>query len=206
MNEKLTQIKAWLGTSSINIFGLPFSGKDTVGRKLAELLNAEFLSSGDILRNSEAAKTTAQGELTPTDEFERIVLPYFAKPELAEKPLFLSSIGRWSGEEYSVMQALQQANHPLQAVIVLNISENSVRERWQAAKILEDRADRTDDKSEEILNTRLSEFNSKTLPVISHYQQLELLIAVNGDQPRPDVINEVVEKLAARATGSVGLD
>ena len=30
MEEKITVIKQWLGTGSINVFGLPFSGKDTV--------------------------------------------------------------------------------------------------------------------------------------------------------------------------------
>ena len=50
MDEKIQFIKEWLGTGSINIFGLPFSGKDTVGVRLAEDLGGRFLSSGMILR------------------------------------------------------------------------------------------------------------------------------------------------------------
>ena len=204
MEEQLNQIRAWLKTGSINIFGLPLSGKDTVGQKLAESLGAQFLSSGSILRNSadlsklskSVVDATNEGNLTPTDDFERIVLPYFARPEFAGSALILSSIGRWSGEESSVMQALEQANHPLRAVIVLNISENTVLERWEAAKILGDRDGRADDRSEQILKRRLDEFNTKTLPVIMRYQELGLLVPVNGNQPRPDVISEVIEKLA----------
>ena len=45
LNEKLEKIKSWLGTGSLNIFGLPMSGKDTVGMRLAEDLQAKFLSS-----------------------------------------------------------------------------------------------------------------------------------------------------------------
>ena len=44
--QKILTIKQWLGTGSINIFGLPMSGKDTVGVKLAEFLGGKFLSSG----------------------------------------------------------------------------------------------------------------------------------------------------------------
>ena len=40
MEAKIAKIKTWLGTGSINIFGLPMSGKDTQGIKLAEALNA----------------------------------------------------------------------------------------------------------------------------------------------------------------------
>ena len=53
MDDKIETIKAWLGTGSINIFGLPMSGKDTQGIKLAETLGAKFLSSGMIIRAME---------------------------------------------------------------------------------------------------------------------------------------------------------
>ena len=39
MEEKFEKIKEWLGTASVNIFGLPMSGKDTVGMRLAEKLD-----------------------------------------------------------------------------------------------------------------------------------------------------------------------
>jgi len=45
MEEKIVAIKKWLGTGSINIFGLPMSGKDTMGIRLAEALGGKFLSS-----------------------------------------------------------------------------------------------------------------------------------------------------------------
>ena len=53
MEEKINTIKNWLQTGSINIFGLPMSGKDTQGIRLAEALNAKFLSSGMIIRAAE---------------------------------------------------------------------------------------------------------------------------------------------------------
>ena len=203
MDTKIEKIKAWLGTGSINIFGLPMSGKDTQGIKLAKALDGKFLSSGMIIRAMEKETRkdySKKGALIPTDIFYEWVLPYFKRPDLAKFPLVLSSIGRWSGEETEVMAAAAESNHEIKAVVILNISEADVEERFNAAKILDDRGDRDDDKDLTIFKTRLQEFREKTLPVLQHYKSLGLLIEVNGDQTRDAVFNEIVEKLYQRAS------
>lgn len=198
MEEKLEKIKEWLHTGSINIFGLPMSGKDTQGVRLAEALDAKFLSSGMIIRAMEKETNqnlSGNGTLIPTNVFYDWVLPYFERRDLFEFPLILSSIGRWSGEEDQVMSVASGAGHPIKAVILLNISEADVKKRFEEAKIIEDRGNRNDDKDLETFNTRLEEFRTKTIPVLNHYKNLGLLIEVNGDQPRDLVFNEIVEKL-----------
>ena len=47
MVDKIEIIKQWLGSGAINIFGIQFAGKDTLGIPLAEKLGAVFISSGD---------------------------------------------------------------------------------------------------------------------------------------------------------------
>lgn len=205
MEEKISKIKSWLGTGSINIFGLPMSGKDTQGIRLAEALEAKFLSSGMIIRAME--KETRQnfserGELIPTDLFYEWVLPYLERRDLFDYPLILSSIGRWAGEEDQVMSVAAGAGHEIKAAIILNISEADVETRFNSARILNDRGSRKDDKNLEIFRTRLKEFREKTLPVIQHYQTLGLLVEVNGDQTREAVFNEIVEKLYQKASQS----
>ena len=198
MDEKITAIKQWLGTGSINIFGLPMSGKDTQGIKLAEALDAKFLSSGIIIRAMEKQskdKFSEKGDLIPTNVFYEWVLPYFERPDLFKYPLILSSVGRWFGEEDQVMSIAAGAGHEIKAVIILNISEVDVEKRFNEAKILDDRGGRADDKDLEIFHNRLKEFREKTLPVIQHYRSLGLLVEVNGDQTRDAVFNEIVEKL-----------
>ena len=197
-NDKITAIKQWLGTGSINIFGLPMSGKDTQGVRLAEALGAKFLSSGIIIRAKETEtkqNLTGGGNLIPTNTFYEWVLPYFARQDLADYPLVLSSIGRWSGEEDSVMKAAAEAGHEIKAVIVLNISEADVLSRYEASKVLGDRGTRQDDKDLAIFKNRLQEFKTKTMPVILHYHSMGLLINVKGDQIRDAVTNEIFEKL-----------
>ncbi|MDO4747031.1 MAG: nucleoside monophosphate kinase [Candidatus Saccharibacteria bacterium] len=203
--EKINTIKSWLGTGSINIFGLPMSGKDTQGVKLAEALNAKFLSSGIIIRAMEKQQNKSysnQGALIPTNVFYEWVLPFFERRDLFKFPLILSSIGRWSGEENQVMSVASGSGHPIKAVILLNLSETDVEKRFQEAKTLDDRGDRADDKDIKIFRTRLQEFHDKTLPVLQHYKTLGLLIEVNGDQTRENVFNEIIDKLYRKAATS----
>ena len=206
MEDKISTIKKWLGTGSINIFGLPMSGKDTQGIRLAEALGAKFLSSGMIIRamEKETRKSYSEhGALIPTNVFYEWVLPYFERKDLFEDPLVLSSIGRWAGEETQVMSVASGVGHDIKATIVLDISEADVENRFNTAKILNDRGDRKDDQDLETFRTRLKEFREKTLPVLQHYKALGLLIEVNGDQPRDAVFNEIVEKLYQRALQSL---
>ncbi len=203
MEDKIIAIKNWLGTGSINIFGLPMSGKDTQGIKLAEALEAKFLSSGMIIRAMETEtkqNLTSTGNLIPTNVFYEWVLPYFERRDLFNYPLILSSIGRWKGEEDQVMSVAAGAGHEIKAVIILNISEADVEDRFKAAQVLQDRGERQDDKDLTIFHNRLQEFRTKTLPVIQHYKALNLLIEVNGDQSREAVFNEIIDKLYAKAT------
>ena len=200
MDQKITSLKQWIGTGSINVFGLPFSGKDTVGVRLAETLGAKFLSSGLILRAAEKedsvlAKEIGAGNLAPTETFQSIILPYFAKPELANTPLVLSSVGRWEGEEGPVMDAARNAGHEIKATILLNISEEEARKRWDTSKELRDRGDRSDDREKTILDNRIKEFIEKTMPVIGTYRGLGLLIPVKATGTRDEVFAEVIDEL-----------
>ena len=205
MEDKISTIKSWLGTGSINIFGLPMSGKDTQGIKLAKALNAKFLSSGMIIRAMEKTSQndySKKGYLVPTNIFYEWVLPFFERKDLYDFPLILSSIGRWHGEENQVMSVAAGSGHEIKAAIILNISEADVEKRFEEAKTLNDRGERDDDKDIAIFKTRLHEFHYKTLPVLKYYHSLGLLIEVNGDQTREAVFNEIIDKLYAKALKS----
>lgn len=204
MEQNISAIKNWLGTGSINIFGLPFSGKDTVGIRLAEDLGAKFLSSGLILRHAaeqdtDLAKEMKNGLLADTNKFMDTILPYLSLPALQGLPLVLSSVGRWEGEEYAVIEAAENANHPIKAVVLLNISEAEAKKRWGVAKTLADRGDREDDKESTVLDQRIEEFIQKTMPVIETYQKRGLLVSVPATADREAVYQKVVEELAVKA-------
>lgn len=196
--DKLAKIKAWLGTGSLNVFGLPMSGKDTVGERLAKDLDAKFLSSGIIIRAFEAEQNqnmTGSGQLIPTNTFYDIILPYFSREEMKNDSLILSSVGRWAGEEDKIMEAAKNGGHEIKAVVLLDLTEADVKNRFEAAKKLNDRGERADDANIEIFETRIREFNEKTVPVLNHYDELKLLIRVPADGSRDEVYLSVIDKL-----------
>lgn len=198
LNEKIEIIKNWLNTGSLNVFGLPMSGKDTVGMRLAEDLQAKFLSSGIIIRAYEAEQNedmTSSGKLIPTNTFYDIILPYFSREELRNDSLVLSSVGRWSGEEDKIMEAAKAGGHEIKAVVLLDLTEEEVKNRFEAAKELNDRGERTDDANIEVFETRLAEFREKTMPVLNHYDELKMLVKVPASGSRDEVYTNVIDRL-----------
>ena len=204
--QSIDKIKTWLGAGSINLFGLPFAGKDTHGNVLAKQFGGVLISGGDILRNTHSLphvqKIVSSGVLAPTEEYLQTVLPYFSRQEFKGKPLILSSVGRWHGEEAGVLEATAESGHPLRAVVYIKITEAELRKRHGASDRASDRGQRADD-AEHILETRLKEFQEKTVPVIEFYRSQGMLIEVDGLPPITEVSAAILEGLAKHAGRTV---
>ncbi len=188
----------WLGGGSINIFGSPFAGKDTQAHKLAEALGASVIGGGDILRahhdQATIKRLMSSGELFPSDYYLGLVLPFLKQSSLKHKPLILSTVGRWHGEEDAVMQAAAQSGHPLKAVIFLRLDEAEMWRRFETNEKLMIRGKRHDDDAE-VLKIRINEFQTKTLPVIEFYKHKKLLIEVSGEGAPDLITQQIIEKL-----------
>ena len=203
----IDQLRTWLGSGSINIFGKPFSGKDTQGRFLAELFGGELMGGGDILRNSadripqHVTDLIRAGKLAPTEDYVNIVLPYLHQDAFKGKPLILSSVGRWHGEEEGVIEATEASGHPLKAVIYLDLEDEDVEKRWSMLHHTNDREIRHDD-TLEVLDIRLKEYEEKTIPVIEYYREKGLLIDIDGTKSPKEVQTAILEALANRASTS----
>ncbi len=206
-NESINtdRIAKWLDSGSVNLFGLPFAGKDSQAHRLSKRFGGPVISGGDILRNSvippRVKALIEAGQLAPTDDYTRIVLPYLSREKFAGRPLFLSSVGRWHGEEESVMVALERAEHPLRAVVHLPLSEEIVMERLNLEENEALRGTRADDDAEKLLK-RIEEFNVKTLPVIERYRDLGYLIEVDASLPKDEVEQHILGGLALRAANA----
>lgn len=208
MEDKISAIRSWLGSGAINIFGIQFSGKDTLGVPLAERLGAKFISSGDLVRAAmhnnddpriqQAALDTQTGILTPTDEFRQLIVPHLKDDRLSGMPLVLGSVGRWIGEEEVVMEALAEGGHPLRAVIVLNIPEEEVWRRWEEVKNTRN-GGRRDDQDRSRVAKRLQEFKEKTIPVINKYTSLGIVINIDATGTIEETFNTAVDELYRRA-------
>lgn len=191
-------LKEWLGTGSVNIFGKPFAGKDTHAAILSEFFNAKVIGGGDILRSQESQHINEhidRGSMAPTDEYRRIVLPYFEKEEFKGHPLILSSVGRWHGEEVAVLEAAAGSGHTVRAVINIKITDSEAFRRREAEKTIRDRGPRADDNDEQKLKVRLAEYSEKTEPVIEFYREHGMLLEVDGMQPKDIVAENIHDQL-----------
>lgn len=200
----LEVIKQWLGSGSINIFGLPYAGKDTQCDVLTGLLEAKTFGSGAIFReqqdNTTLQEIMATGALIPSDMFFDIVLPYFAKIEFKDKPLILSSIGRMEGEETVIFKATSQSGHPTKAVVYLDTPESAVWQRYEVAHAAASRGMRQDDADKDILKNRISKFNAHTQPVLEFYRSKGLLVTVDGTQSPEHVTQAILDGLLQKAS------
>jgi adenylate kinase len=207
MNEEIKITASWLGLGSIDIFGRPFSGKDTQGQILADIFNGELIAGGDILRShhdpEKIKQILAEGGIIPSDFYLDLILPYLSKPDFKDKPLILSSVGRSQGEEVTVMSATAGSGHPMKIVISLDLAESVVWQRFEAAKVRQDRGNRTDDQRD-VLTNRLKEFQEKTVPVIEFYRDKGLLLEVDGTLSRLEVTSEILKSLYKLATHVAG--
>lgn len=203
MKEELQAIRGWLGQGSINIFGMPYAGKDTQGQALADLLGAELMGGGQILRGGVIPERVREimdaGGLIPTEDYLQIVLPYLSHGQFSGKPLMLSAVGRWEGEQQGVLQATEASGHPLKAVILLTVSETVARQRHTRAVQLGDRGPRADD-DEDVFATRLQEYQLKTIPVVEFYRERGLLIEVDGTPEPPEITSAILKRLAELAS------
>ena len=199
----MDDIKNWLQTGSINLFGLPFAGKDTQGKVLAESFKGVLISGGDILRhdhgNKKVQEIMATGGIIPSELFEEIVIPFLSRPELEGHPLILSEVGRVHGEAEITLKATEQTGHQTKAVIFLTMSEDEVWKRFIVSQETHDRGTRADD-NRAVLQNRLDRFREKVLPVINYYRDLQLLIEIDGSQSKEQVTSDIIESLKDFAT------
>lgn len=204
MNDNtISTIKNWLGAGSINLFGPQFCGKDTQGQILKDMFDGALFGGGDILRSqqdrTDVQEAMNRGDLAPTDAYRKIVIPYFNRDEFANKPLFLSSVGRMHGEEDAVMEAAASSGHPIKAVLVLNIDKEEVWKRYDMAnKLVHDRGPRADD-SREALERRLHEWRHNTSKVIDYYREHDLVLDIDGSPAKETVTENIIDALYQRA-------
>lgn len=200
----IDSIQSWLGTGSINIFGMPFAGKDTQGRVLAEQFNGVLLSGGEIMRtakeNEKVQEVMASGGLVSSELFEEIVMPHISDEALKERPLLLSEVGRMEGEQIAVTNVCERSGHPIKAAIHLHLPDEEVYARFDASRKTGDRGDRADDKRE-VLQKRIESYKNNVLPVLEWYRQKGLLIEVDGTQSYEAVTNSILEALNEQAAG-----
>jgi adenylate kinase len=185
----------------ILILGPQGSGKGTQAKRIAEAYDAPHIATGDILRaavgdGSELGRQVRpildRGDLVPDDLMVELI-----RERLAEEDAFvLDGFPRTVAQAEALDAMFEDIGKPLDAVILLRVSDEVATARLEARAREEGRAD----DSPEAIRNRLRLYHELTELVVDRYQQAGIEVIVDGEQSVDDVfaaIQDALEGVAA---------
>lgn len=172
----------------ILVTGKAGSGKTTQAKILAEKLNICFFGVGDIFRKKSLEETQI-GKTLKKDLEEGILIDNKVASELIKEEVQNSScpFGFILDGYPRDLDQLQYFDPQFDKVIVVEISDKTLIER------LIERG-RFDD-TKEVINKRLEIFQTETLAVINHYQNLGIVLKIDGEKSEEEVSKEIEGKI-----------
>jgi adenylate kinase len=186
----------------ILILGPQGSGKGTQAKRIAAAYGVPHVATGDILREAVAngSELGAQvrpilerGDLVPDDLMVGLI-----RERLADEESFvLDGFPRTMAQAEALDSMLDDIGKPLDAVILLQVSDEVATERLRERAAQEGRAD---DSPEAIAN-RLRLYHELTELVVDRYQLAGIEVIVDGEQTVDEVfaaIQDALEAVTAR--------
>jgi adenylate kinase len=186
----------------ILILGPQGSGKGTQAKRIAAAYDVPHVATGDIFRASVAdgsdlgvqvAPILATGGLVPDDLTIELI-----RERLAEEDGFvLDGFPRTMAQAEALDSMLDEIGKPLDAVILLQVSDEVATARLEARAREEGRVDDSPDG----IRNRLRLYHELTELVVDRYQQAGIEVIVDGEQSMDDVfaaIQDALEGVAAR--------
>ena len=178
----------------------PGGGKGTQGARLAQQLEVEHVAAGDALR-AEVARATEigtrvagyvdRGELVPDEVVVDLMTPV-ATAAARTGGYILDGFPRNLAQAHVADDAWERLGIGLEAVVYLEVPEPELRRRLLARAEIEARSDDTP----EVIDNRLALFAQTTFPLVEHYRDRGLLIAIAADQTPDAVTGEVLSRLS----------
>jgi adenylate kinase len=185
----------------ILILGPQGSGKGTQAKRIAAAYDVPHVATGDMFRaavaeHSELGRRVApileDGGLVPDDLTVELI-----RQRLAEEDGFvLGGFPRTMAQAEALDAMLEEIGKPLDAVILLQVSDEVATARLTERAANEGRAD----DSPEAIRNRLRLYHELTELVVDRYQQAGIEVIVDGEQTMDAVfaaIEDALEGVAA---------
>ena len=181
----------------ILILGPQGSGKGTQAKSIASLHDTPHVATGDILRTAVSEGTALGRRVHPSLERGDLVpdelMVDLIRERLADEDGFvLDGFPRTVPQAEALDTMLDEIGKPLDAVILLMVSDEVATARLRARALAEGRAD----DSPEAIRNRLRLYHELTEPVVERYRADGTLVAVDGDRAIPEVAATIEEALA----------
>ena len=181
---------------NIVLFGPPGAGKGTQSEKLIEKYGFVHLSTGNLLRAEIAAGTTLgleaqtlmnQGKLVP-DQVVIGMIDNKIKTNQEAKGFIFDGFPRTVAQAQALDVMLKANNLSVGSMIALEVNDEELTKR-----ILErgKTSGRPDDQNEELVRSRVNEYNTKTAPVADFYKSQNKFIAISGIGEIEEIFQEI---------------
>src|ERR1700720_4636639 len=168
------------------LFGPPGSGKGTQSERLISRYGLKHLSTGDLLRSEINAQTPLglaaksfmdKGQLVPDEVVIEMISSALDNNPQAKGFLF-DGFPRTTAQAESLDKLLAQKNTEIALVLALQVSVGELIKRLLNRGLT---SGRTDDVNEEIIASRIEEYERKTAAVADHYKKLDKVVYIPGE-------------------------
>jgi adenylate kinase len=139
----------------------------------------------------------AAGQLVPDETTIAIIRERLAHDD-AQGGFVLDGFPRNLAQAEALDEMLDEIGRPLSAVLLLELDDDTARERLAKRAALEGRAD----DQPEAIDRRLRDYHEQTKPVVEHYRPSGNLVQVHAERGIDEVwkeIQDALETLEARA-------
>ncbi len=180
------------------LFGPPGSGKGTQTEKLIARFGLKHLSTGDILRSEikngtalglEAKSLMDQGKLVPDAVVIGMIRAALEQNPDAKGFLF-DGFPRTNAQADALDALLSEKNTSINVVLALQVTKSELIKRLLNRGLT---SDRTDDRDESIIGSRIEEYERKTAAVADHYKKFNKVVYIPGEGS----VEEIFGKLSA---------
>ena len=180
---------------NIILFGPPGAGKGTQSKYLVHKLNNFQVSTGDILRDEikknsvigqQITRNMKQGKFVSDEIVNSLIEKLMLDPQKKDKLIF-------DGYPRSLSQAkyldllLDNSNQKIDHIFFLNVNKDTIIERIEKRKTLENRSD---DNTDTILK-RYDTYMETTRPVLDYYSKNPNFHEINGTQEIDQITKEI---------------
>jgi len=181
----------------ILILGPQGSGKGTQAKRIAAARGIAHVATGDILRAAMSEATELglrvkpmydRGDLVPDDLMIDLIRE---RLEREDGGFVLDGFPRTLPQAEALDAMLDEIGKPLDAVILLEVSDDVATRRLQARAAQEGRAD----DSPEAIRNRLRLYHELTEPVVERYRADGMLVAVDGEGSVEKVADQIEDTL-----------
>lgn len=178
----------------------PGAGKGTHAALLSAATGARHISSGDVLRAEVSRGTelgrrleqyTSRGDLVPDDLIVEILLPVVVEAARSTGGFILDGFPRTVPQAKRAAQLGVELELVADAAVHLTAPLDVLTSRLLARAEREGRADDTI----EVIEHRLSVYESSTRPLVAYYRDRGILLEVDADRPMEEVQHDLQVRL-----------